>query len=175
MAVKIRLARHGRKNRAFYFIVVADSKSPRDGRFIEKLGTFNPNATPALTVLNFDRALYWLNVGAEPTDTANTILSTEGVLLKKHLQGGVTKGAFDEAAAEAKFQAWLQAKRDKADATVTEKSAAAVLAAKARAEAEVKVNIARAAKIAEKNAPAPEPVAVEEAPVAEAPAAESAE
>lgn len=161
MAVKIRLARHGRKNSAFYHIVAADSRSPRDGRFIEKLGTFNPNATPAVTELNFERALYWINVGAQPTDTAKTILSNEGVLLKKHLQGGVKKGAFDEAAAEAKFQAWLQAKRDKASAEVSAKSAAAVKDAKARAEAEVKANLARAAKIAAKNAPAP---------VAEAPA-----
>ncbi len=171
MAVKIRLARHGRKNKPFYHIVAADSKSPRDGRFIEKLGTFDPNQNPVVTVLNFDRALYWLNVGAQPTDTVNTILSNEGVLMMKHLQGGVKKGAFDEAAAEAKFQAWMQAKRDKATATVTAKSTAAVNEAKARAEAEVKANIARAAKIAAKNAPAP--VAVVEAE--EAPAAESAE
>ncbi len=155
MAVKIRLARHGRKNNAFYHIVAADSRSPRDGRFIEKLGTFNPNGAQAVTELNFDRALYWLNVGAQPTDTANTILSNEGVLLMKHLQGGVKKGAFDQAAADAKFQAWLQAKREKATAAVSAKSAAAVKDAKARAEAEVKANIAQAAKIAAKHAPAP--------------------
>ena len=105
MAVKIRLARHGRKSYAYYHIVVADSRAPRDGKFIERLGSYNPNTNPATVVLNFDRALYWLNVGAQPTDTARNILSKEGVLLKKHLMGGVKKGAFAVEEAEKRFAA----------------------------------------------------------------------
>ena len=103
MATKIRLARHGRKGRPFYHVVIADSRAPRDGRFIEKVGTYDPNTNPATINLNFDRALYWLMTGAQPTDTAKRILSYKGVLLKKHLLEGVKKGAFDEAAAESKF------------------------------------------------------------------------
>lgn len=110
MATKIRLQRHGRRDYAFYKIVVADSRAPRDGKFIEKLGTYNPNTNPATIDLNFERALYWLQVGAQPTDTARNILSKEGVLLKKHLLGGVKKGAFDEATAQAKFDAWTKNK-----------------------------------------------------------------
>ena len=106
MATKIRLQRRGRKHYAFYSIVVADSRAPRDGKFVEKIGTYNPNTDPATVELNFERALYWVNTGATPTDTARSILSREGVYLMKHLQGGVKKGAFDEAAAQAKFDAW---------------------------------------------------------------------
>lgn len=103
MSTKIRLARHGRKGRPFYHVVIADSRAPRDGRYIEKIGTYNPNTNPATIDLKFDRALYWLMTGAQPTDTASRILSYKGVLLKKHLLEGVKKGAFDEAAAEAKL------------------------------------------------------------------------
>ena len=106
MATKIRLQRHGRKAYPFYKIVVADSRAPRDGKFIEKLGTYNPNTEPATVDLDFERALHWLSVGAQPSDTARSILSHEGVLLKKHLLEGVKKGAFDEATAEKKFEAW---------------------------------------------------------------------
>ena len=105
MSTKIRLARHGRKGRPFYHVVIADSRAPRDGRYIEKIGTYNPNTNPATIDLKFDRALYWLMTGAQPTDTASRILSYKGVLLKKHLLEGVKKGAFDEAAAEAKVRA----------------------------------------------------------------------
>jgi len=112
MATKIRLQRHGRKGYAYYHVVVADSRSPRDGRCIERLGTYNPNTNPATIDLNFERALYWLGVGAQPTDTANTILKREGVLLKKHLLGGVKKGAFDIATAEQKFEAWKKEKEN---------------------------------------------------------------
>ena len=101
MAVKMRLQRHGRKGYAYYHIVIADSRAPRDGKFIERIGSYNPNTNPATVDLKFDRALYWLNVGAQPTDTTRTILSNEGVLMMKHLQGGVKKGAFDEAEAMA--------------------------------------------------------------------------
>ena len=98
MSVRIRLSRHGRKAAAYYHIVVADSRAPRDGKFIERLGSYNPNTNPATIELNFERALYWLQTGAQPSDTAKSLLSKQGVLLKKHLLEGVKKGAFDEAA-----------------------------------------------------------------------------
>ncbi|MBR1957503.1 MAG: 30S ribosomal protein S16, partial [Tidjanibacter sp.] len=113
MSVKIRLARHGKKGYAFYHIVAADSRAPRDGKFIEKLGTYNPNTNPATIELNADRALDWLQKGAQPTDTCRAILSYKGVLYKKHLLGGVAKGAFDEATAEAKFNKWMDEKNAK--------------------------------------------------------------
>ena len=142
MATRIRLQRHGRKNYAFYSIVIANAQAPRDGRFIEKIGTYNPNTNPATIDLNFERALHWVLVGAQPTDTVRNILSKEGVYLKKHLLGGVKKGAFDEAAAEAKFEAWKKEKEAKeqkaADKDAADKAAekkAAALAAQAEAEA----------------------------------------
>ena len=104
MATKIRLQRNGRKGYAFYSIVIADARAPRDGRFTEKIGTYNPNTNPATVDLNFERALHWVMVGAQPTDTVRNILSREGVYMKKHLLGGVVKGAFDEAQAEFFFQ-----------------------------------------------------------------------
>ena len=107
MATKIRLQRHGRKSYAFYSIVIADVRAPRDGKFIEKIGTYNPNTNPATVDLNFERALHWVMCGAQPTDTVRNILSKEGVYMKKHLLGGVAKGAFTEAEAEAKFEAWM--------------------------------------------------------------------
>ena len=103
MATKIRLQRHGRKNYAFYSIVIADSRAPRDGRFIEKIGTYNPNTNPSTVDLKFERALYWVEIGAQPTDTVRNILSKEGVYMMKHLKTGVKKGSFDEATAEMKF------------------------------------------------------------------------
>ena len=106
MATKIRLQRHGRKGYAFYPIVIADSRAPRDGKFIERIGSYNPNTDPATISLNFERALYWVNVGAIPTDTVRNILSREGVMLMKHLQGGVKKGAFTEEEAQRRFAAW---------------------------------------------------------------------
>ena len=106
MATKIRLQRHGRKSYAFYSIVIADVRAPRDGKFIEKIGTYNPNTNPATVDLKFDRALDWVLKGAQPTDTVRNILSREGVYMKKHLLGGVAKGAFGEAEADAKFEAW---------------------------------------------------------------------
>ncbi len=110
MPVKIRLARHGRKARPFYHIVVADSRAPRDGKFIERIGSYNPTTNPATIQLDFDKALEWLQKGAQPTDTARAILSHEGVMYKKHLLGGVSKGAFDEKTMESKFEAWKQEK-----------------------------------------------------------------
>jgi small subunit ribosomal protein S16 len=111
MAVKIRLARHGKKGHAFYHIVVADSRAPRDGKFIEKIGTYDPNTDPATVEINFDRALDWLNKGAQPTETSRAILSYKGVLLRKHLDGGIKKGALTPEVAEQKFQAWIADKK----------------------------------------------------------------
>ena len=113
MATKIRLQRHGHKNYAFYPIVIADSRAPRDGKFIERIGSYNPNTNPATISLNFERALYWINNGAIPTDTVRTILSREGVMLMKHLQRGVKKGAFSAEEAQKRFDAWKQAKDSK--------------------------------------------------------------
>ncbi len=152
MATKIRLQRHGRKGYAFYQIVVADSRAPRDGKFIERIGSYNPNTNPATIDLNFERALYWLQVGAQPTDTTRTILSREGVCMKKHLLEGVKKGAFDEAAAEAKFQAWLTQKQSSLQAIKTKDAESARAALKARIEAEKEVNKAIAEKVAKKKA-----------------------
>ena len=168
MATKIRLQRGGRKGYAFYSIVIADARAPRDGRFTEKIGSYNPNTNPATVDLNFDRALYWLECGAQPTDTVRNILSREGVMLMKHLRGGVKKGAFDEATAQKKFDAWKADKQKGLD-----KIAAEVAKAKKDAEAkalaeEKKVNEAIAKKVADKKA-----AAVAE-PEVEAPAEEAA-
>ena len=154
MATKIRLQRHGHKGYAYYHIVVADSRAPRDGRIIERIGSYNPNTHPATVELNFERALYWVNVGAQPTDTARNLLSGEGVLLMKHLQGGVKKGAFDEATAQQKFEAW---KAERAHAAENIKAADAskkAEAAKQRLEAEREINKAKAAELAKKKAEA---------------------
>ena len=176
MATKIRLQRHGRKNYAFYPIVIADSRAPRDGKFIERIGSYNPNTNPATVTLNFERALYWLNVGAQPTDTVRTILSNEGVLLMKHLQGGVKKGAFDEAEAQRRFDAWKAKKQqgvDKLRASMADKKE---LDAKARLEAEKAKNQAKAEAVAKKKAELAAAAAEAEAAAAaeEAPAAEEA-
>ena len=173
MATRIRLQRHGRKNYAFYSIVAAHAQAPCDGRFIEKIGTYNPNTDPATIDLNFERALYWVLVGAQPTDTVRNILSEEGVYLKKHLLGGVKKGAFDEATADAKFEAWKKEKEAKAQKTADKKAADKAANKKARLEAEKKVNEAVAAKIAEKKAAAAAALAEAEAPAAEEAPAEA--
>ena len=168
MATKIRLQRGGHKGYAVYRIVAADARAPRDGRFIEKLGMYNPNTNPATVMLNFDRALYWLEVGAQPTDTVRNILSREGVLLMKHLRGGVKKGAFDEATCQAKFDAW-KADKQNGIAKLTQKLAAEKKAADAaRLDAEKKVNEEIAKKVADKKA-------AEAAAKAEAEAAANAE
>ena len=132
MAVKIRLARHGKKGYAFYHIVAADSRAPRDGKFIEKLGTYNPNTNPATIDLNFEQALGWLLKGAQPTDTCRAILSYKGVLYKKHLLGGVAKGAFSESDAEAKFNKWMNEKAGKIEAKTNKLATDAKSAEKAR-------------------------------------------
>ena len=154
MSVKIRLSRHGKKNYAFFHILATDVRAPRDSRFIELLGSYNPNTNPASIVLNIDRALYWLQNGAQPTITARRILSYKGVLLKKHLQEGVAKGALTQEQADAKFKAWLEAKEAKVVAKKEKLSAGKADAKKAAAEAENKVNIARAEALAKKKAEA---------------------
>ena len=169
MATKIRLQRHGRKGYAFYSIVIADARAPRDGKFTEKIGTYNPNTNPATVDLNFDRALYWLETGAQPTDTVRNILSREGVMLMKHLKGGVRKGAFDEATAQAKFEAWKLEKSNKATAAANQKAADKKAAAEARLEAEKKAAAAAAKAEAEAAAKA-EAEAAEQTEAAEAPA-----
>jgi len=152
MATKIRLQRGGRKGYAFYRIVAADARAPRDGKFIEKIGTYNPNTNPATVDLNFDRALYWVGVGAQPTDTARNILKAEGVYMMKHLLGGVKKGAFDEAAAQSKFEAWKADKQKGLDAVRNKEMAAKKAAIAKELEAEKKINEAIAKKVAEKKA-----------------------
>jgi len=131
MPAKIRLQRHGKKGKPFYWIVAADARAKRDGRYLEKLGTYNPNTNPATIDINIDGAVEWLNNGAQPTDTARAILSYKGVLYKKHLAGGVTKGAFSQEDADKKFQEWLDAKASK----VEQKTKGL---AKAKADAEAK-------------------------------------
>ena len=173
MATKIRLQRGGRKGYAFYSIVIADARAPRDGRFTEKIGSYNPNTNPATVDLNFDRALYWLEVGAQPTDTVRNILSREGVLLMKHLRGGVKKGAFDEATAQRKFDAWKADKQRGLDKVAADDAKAKKDAAEKALAEEKKVNEAIAKKVAEKKAAAVAEAAAAEAP-AEAPAAEEA-
>ena len=176
MATKIRLQRHGRKNYAFYPIVIADSRAPRDGRFIERIGSYNPNTNPATITLNFERALYWVNVGAEPTDTVRSILSNEGVLLMKHLQGGVRKGAFDEAEAQRRFDAWKANKQKAVDNLKVSMASKKELADKERLEAEKAKNAAKAEEVAKKKAEIAAAKAAEEAAkaAAEAPAEEAA-
>ena len=176
MAVKIRLQRHGKKNFAFFHIVVADSRAPRDGKFIEQLGSYNPNTNPATIVLDGDKALAWLKVGAQPTLVARRILSYEGVLLRKHLSEGVAKGALTEAQADAKFAAW----KEERDKKIANKKAGIkndeLAKAKAAKAAEVEVNEARAKAIAAKKAEAEEAArkAAEEAAAEAAPATEEA-
>ena len=154
MATKIRLQRGGRKGQAFYRIVIADARAPRDGRFTEKIGTYNPNTNPATVDLDFERALYWVETGAQPTDTTRNILKGEGVYMMKHLRGGVKKGAFDEVAAQAKFNAWKENKQKGLDSVIESEAKAKKEAAAKELEAEKKVNEAIAKKVAEKKAAA---------------------
>jgi len=205
MPVKIRLQRHGKKGKPFYWVVAADARAKRDGRYLEKIGTYNPNTNPATVNLDVDAAVKWLENGAQPTDTARTLLSYRGALLKHHLQGGVRKGALTQEDADTKFEAWLeqkdvlvQAKVDglskeeakaQADAFAAEKavnekrvSDAKALVDEAAAE---EVAAVEAAAAAEKEAAAAtealaveeakEEVAEEAAPAEEAPAADATE
>ena len=146
----IRLSRHGKTHKAFYHIVVADGRAPRDGRFIEKIGTYNPIANPAEIDLDFDRALDWIQKGAQPTNTARTILSLKGVLYKHHLLVGVKKGAFTETEAEAKFEKWISEKETKIANKRSGIDEKLRTEQKARFDAEAKVNEVRAAELAKR-------------------------
>jgi small subunit ribosomal protein S16 len=174
MPTKIRLQRHGKKGQAFFHIVIADGRAPRDGKFIERIGTYNPNTNPATIDINFDKTLTWLKNGAQPTDTCRAILSYKGVLHKYHLLKGIAKGAHTEEQVEEKFAKWLEEKESritgKKDMLISNKETLA----KTRFEEETKAKDAKAAKIAAKNAPAPEVTEEENAPETEgeAPAAE---
>jgi len=195
MSVKIRLQRHGKKGKPFYWVVAADARAKRDGKYLEKLGTYNPNTNPATINLNIDGSVKWLQNGAQPTDTARTILAYKGVMLKNHLAGGVRKGALTEEQAEEKFNAWLDAKEGKinakkdglskadakakaealaAEKEVNEKRMADAKAAQDEAEAAVKAAEAEAEakKVAEANA---KEAPADETPVDEAPAEPTAE
>jgi len=152
MATRIRLQRRGKKNQPFYHLVIADGRAPRDGRFIEDLGTYNPLTNPASININFDRALYWLENGATPSDTARAILKREGVYLMKHLKGGIAKGAISEAQAETKFNQWKDEKASKLNNVVRQVADAARDLKKQRLAAETKVREAMSAKIAARNA-----------------------
>ena len=189
MATKLRLQRRGRKNHPFYQIIVADSRAPRDGKYIERIGSYNPNTNPATITLDFERALHWLQTGAEPTDTVRNILSREGVLMKKHLLGGVAKGAFTEEEADRKYEEWLANKQKTVESIKSADDEKQRAEDKARLDAEKKSNQARADELAKKKAeivaqleaekaakapkveeaPAEEP---KEAPIEEAPAKE---
>ena len=166
MPVKIRLSRHGRKRIPYYHIVVTDSRAPRDGRYIERIGSYNPITDPATIELNFDSALEWLRKGAQPTDTCRAILSYKGVLIKKHLLDGVQKGALTTEQAEAKFQTWITEKESKIQAKKEKIAKGKREENKKRIEAESKVRDAHAQVVAKKRAEA----AAKEAAKTEAPA-----
>lgn len=150
MPTKIRLQRHGRKGRPFYHIVIADGRAPRDGRFIEKIGVYNPLTKPADIDLDFDRALYWLQTGAQPTDTVRAILSYKGILYKFHLLNGVKKGALTPEQVEEKFSAWLEEKETKIRRKISERELQQKEELKKVKEQESKLNETRAAEIAKK-------------------------
>ena len=152
MATRIRLQRRGKKNQPFYHLVIADGRAPRDGRFIEDLGTYNPLTNPATLNINFERALYWLEAGAQPSDTARSILKREGVYMMKHLRGGVAKGAFSETEAQKRFEAWKQEKSSKLSNIMREEADKKRDIVKKRIAEEVKVKEAMSAKIAARNA-----------------------
>lgn len=168
MPVRIRLARHGKKGFAFYHIVAADSRAPRDGRYIERLGVYNPNTHPATVELNFDKALDWLQKGAQPSDTCRSILSDKGVMMKKHLLEGVAKKAFTLEVAEQKFESWMKEKEAKIASAKEQLKSKKEADKKKRLEAEAKVKEAKAQaiakKLAEANVAANEEAASEEAP-----------
>ncbi len=174
MATRIRLQRRGKKNQPFYHLVIADGRAPRDGRFIEDLGTYNPLTNPATININFERALYWVEVGATPSDTARSILKREGVYMMKHLKGGVAKGAFSENEAQRKFDAWKQEKVSKLKEVEIKERDAKKRVISERLAAETKVKEAISAKVAAKAAEAAAAQAKAAQDAAEAAAAEEA-
>ena len=167
MSVKIRLQRHGKKGKPFYWVVAADARAKRDGKFLEKIGTYNPNTNPATIDLNVDAAAKWLFNGAQPTDTAKAILSYKGALLKHHLNGGVRKGALTQEQADAKFAAWLEEKANKVNAKVSGLADSKATAKAAALAAEKEVNAKRIAAVAEAKAAADAAQAEEAAPAVE--------
>lgn len=171
MATRIRLQRRGKKNQPFYHLVIADGRAPRDGRYIEEIGTYNPLTNPATINVNFDRALYWVEKGADPSDTARAILKHEGVYLMKHLRGGIAKGALTENDAQRKFDAWKQEKESKISNVKREEADKTRNEMKKRLEAETKVREAISAKVAAKQAAAAEAEAAAAAEKAEEEAA----
>ena len=172
MPVKLRLQRHGKKGKPFYWLVAADARAKRDGRYLEKLGTYNPNTNPATVVINIDRAVNWLEKGAQPTDTARTLLSYRGAMLKHHLNGGVRKGALTQEEADKKLEAWLEEKEAKIQAKKDGLSKAAADASAQRLADEKAASEKRLAAAQEAEAPVEEAQGevetTEEAPVAEA-------
>ncbi|MXV14907.1 30S ribosomal protein S16 [Hufsiella ginkgonis] len=174
MATKIRLQRFGKKGKPFYHVVVADSRSPRDGKFIERLGSYNPNTNPATIDIDFDSTLDWVNKGAQPTETVRAILSYKGILYKKHLEGGVKKGALTQEQADTKFTAWMEGKTGKIEGKKDSLTKTKDEARKAALAAEAKKKEEIAAAIAAKNTPPVEEAPAEEAAAeeTEAPAAE---
>jgi len=152
MPVKIRLTRHGRKRKPYYHIVIADSRAPRDGRFIERLGMYDPNTNPATIELDFDRALEWLQKGAQPTETCRAILSYKGVFMKKHLLEGVKKNAFPEEEAEKRFEAWLKEKESKIEAKRERIRKGVEAEQQKRMEVETKIREEKAQELAKKHA-----------------------
>ncbi|MGD1847431.1 MAG: 30S ribosomal protein S16 [Salibacteraceae bacterium] len=163
MATRIRLQRHGKKGKPFFHVVVADSRSKRDGRFIEKLGIYNPNTNPATIDIDFDRTLHWVQVGAQPSDTARAILSYKGIMLKNHLLRGVAKGALTEEQVETKFNEWLAAKEGTIQTKIEsiDQKSADEAAARMKAETEIKEN--RAKELMAKNSELTEEAEGEEA------------
>jgi small subunit ribosomal protein S16 len=192
MPTKIRLQRKGKKGQPFYHLVIADGRAPRDGKFIERIGTYNPLTKPADINMDFDRALYWLQNGAQPTDTVRAILTYTGVLYKNHLNKGVKKGALTQEQADVKFSAWLNEKREKIENKAKQLETDKKGDSKKRLDAEKKINELRAEELAKKRAAelkarekladaeiaeevvaeAPAETPVDETPVAEAPIAE---
>lgn len=177
MPVKIRLQRHGKKGKPFFHIVAADGRSPRDGKFIERIGSYNPNTNPATILLDNKKALGWLNNGAQPTDTARAILSYKGVLYMQHLEKGVKKGAFTQEEAEKRFEAWMtekeskvQAKRDGLAKAKTDAASKQLKHEKEVNENRLKALAAAAAPVVEEEAPAAAPAAEEASEAGEAPA-----
>ncbi|MGD0710319.1 MAG: 30S ribosomal protein S16 [Bacteroidales bacterium] len=152
MATRMRLQRYGKKGQPYYHIVITDGRAPRDGRFIERIGSYNPLTIPATIDLDMDKALTWLQKGASPSDTAKAILSYKGVLYKNHLLKGVTKGALTQEAAEAKFQQWLTEKQAKISSKINQKAQESKSEMKKRLESEAKVNEERESAIAKKRA-----------------------
>jgi small subunit ribosomal protein S16 len=167
MPAKIRLQRHGKKASAFFHIVIADGRAPRDGKFIEKIGTYNPTTNPATITIDSDKALAWLKNGAQPTDTCRAILSYKGIMYKNHLQGGIEKGALTQEQADAKFAKWISEKEGKINTKVSKLDNSQKDAYKNRMAAEATAKEAKAAKIAAKNTPPPVVEAATAAPETE--------